>query len=1113
MRYRILGQLELREGDKTVSLPQGRLRVLLAVLLLRANESVSSDKLIDALWGEAPPPTAGRSLHNLISSLRKALGTGALATQGHSYQLRVDNGELDAWRFESLAGQGCAALAAGDAAGATALLAEGLALWRGPPLADVELPAFARAELDRLDESRCHAQEQQIAAELALGHHAEVIGELDALIAECPLREQPREQLMLALYRCGRQADALEVYQSVRRTLIEQLGLEPTSGLRDLEQSILRQDPALELEVSPASGGPPALGASRPRRPRRPTVTLLVLGVVAVGAAVFAATGGGGAAQTVAPNSVGVIDVHTTRLTGQVPVGTDPGDISADGRSLWVANAGDATVSRINVRTQRLSATIAPGTAVDGMAAGDGAVWTSDSRRGLLTRIDPALRRVDRLVRIGGSGGYFTWKAPVATGDGSVWVANQAGAVVRIDPARRRVQSRIGVGTGGNALAVGDGGVWVARDLDQTVTRIDPSTNNVVATIPVASGPGGIAAGAGGVWVAETQKNALARIDPGTNSITATIPVGRAPNGVAVGGGAVWVANSGSGTVSRVDPATGRVTATTHVGQSPQALAIAHGVLGVTVRASQPARPSAAAGAGGGTARLLLPGGSQPTDPAIAPPSPIGYATGALLLNYPDQPFPAGAHLRPEVARAMPTVSDGGRTYTYRLREGFRFSPPSNEPVTAASFKRAIERTLDPRTRSYARLVVDDIVGLRAYQAGRARSIAGVTARDQTLTIRLTRPSPTLPTRLATPYFSAVPPNTPTDPSGIDGIATAGPYYIVSADHRLGLVLERNPNYAGDRPHRLREIDVSSGPSQQEALADVEGGRADALALTADDGGAATRARLEARYGPHSAAARAGRQRYFSVPMLEVQYLALNTERPLFAKVRLRRAVNYALDRRALSAVMAPSTFGQPTDQYIPPGMRGFRDAEVYPFTPDLAAARRLAGPGHRHAVLYTCQLPLCEHTSAIERQNLRAIGLDIDIRQLSDDALFSRLRRPGEPWDMADLGWIPDYADPADMLDTMFRAVGRARIPEKSFNDGRFADPAFQRRLQAVDRLTGARRDAADARLDADLARYAAPVAAYANATNIYFFSARMGCQTMQPVYGIDLAALCLRP
>ena len=186
----------------------------------------------------------------------------------------------------------------------------------------------------------------------------------------------------------------------------------------------------------------------------------------------------------------------------------------------------------------------------------------------------------------------------------------------------------------------------------------------------------------------------------------------------------------------------------------------------------------------------------------------VFYETCALLLNYPDRPFPAGAQLVPEVARGMPTVSDDGRTYTFRIRSGFRFSPPSNAAVTAETFRRTIERTLHPRTKSYAAYLMGDIVGFAAYHAGRAEHLAGVTARGDTLTVRLRARSPTLPARLASQYFCAVPSNTPISAAGVERIPMAGPYYIASSTPERRLVLRRNPNYGGRRPARFEEIEI-----------------------------------------------------------------------------------------------------------------------------------------------------------------------------------------------------------------------------------------------------------------------------------------------------------------
>ena len=453
----------------------------------------------------------------------------------------------------------------------------------------------------------------------------------------------------------------------------------------------------------------------------------------------------------------------------------------------------------------------------------------------------------------------------------------------------------------------------------------------------------------------------------------------------------------------------------------------------------------------------------------------------------------------------MPQVSAGGRTYTFRLRDDFRFSPPSNRPVTAAAFERAIERSLDPRTGSYAAELVDDIVGLREFQAGRTRDIAGVTAQDDTLRIRLTAPSPTFLARLAMPFFSAVPPNTPTDPGGIEGIPSAGPYYVAASDRAGGVVLQRNPNYVGDRPAELSEIVVVPA-SEGVDVADVEAGRADALALTSDE---QEDAGIEAEYGAHSEAARDGDQRFFSYPTNFVAYLALNTERPLLSSRQMRRAVNYAIDRPALARVpTGGAVSGQPIDQHIPQGVRGFSDAQVYPLDgPDLSAAKRLAADVGGRAVMYTCTDAACRSRADIVRANLEEIGVEVEIKQFSTADLYTHLLfRSDEPWDIADVSWLGDYGDPFENINVLFS-------PVKGIQFGGFDDPHFQRRMEMTASLTGPQRYRAYARLDADLARENPPAAPYAVETKDYFFSSRIGCQVNQPVYGLALGTLCIEP
>jgi len=246
VEFRILGPLEVLDDGRTIPLGGQRQRALLAVLLTRANEVVSTDRLIDELWGAEPPKAALNTVQHFVSQLRKALGEAAIVTRPPGYLVRVSDEALDLRRFERLVAE---AQAAGPE-DAAALLREALGLWRGPPLADFALEDFAQAEIARLEELRLLALELRIDAGLALGEHAQLSGELDALIHEHPLRERLRAQLMLALYRSGRQADALAAYSESRRVLAREVGLEPGPELQRLQRSILMQDPQLELESS-----------------------------------------------------------------------------------------------------------------------------------------------------------------------------------------------------------------------------------------------------------------------------------------------------------------------------------------------------------------------------------------------------------------------------------------------------------------------------------------------------------------------------------------------------------------------------------------------------------------------------------------------------------------------------------------------------------------------------------------------------------------------------------------------------------------------------------------------------------------------------------------------
>jgi DNA-binding SARP family transcriptional activator len=249
VEFRILGPLEVVDSGGAVRLGGRNQRALLALLLLNVGKIVSTDRLIDALWGENPPRTAQTSLQNAVSQLRKVLGANRLVTKAPGYALVLDQDEFDVERVRLLVAEARTR----DTEERARLLREAEALWRGPPLAEFAYDAFAQPAIGGLEELRLNVIEERVDAELALNRHSELLAELEALVTEHPLRERVRGQLILALYRTGRQADALHAYQDARRALLDELGLDPSPALRQLHSAILRQERSLDPAVAPAS--------------------------------------------------------------------------------------------------------------------------------------------------------------------------------------------------------------------------------------------------------------------------------------------------------------------------------------------------------------------------------------------------------------------------------------------------------------------------------------------------------------------------------------------------------------------------------------------------------------------------------------------------------------------------------------------------------------------------------------------------------------------------------------------------------------------------------------------------------------------------------------------
>jgi ABC-type oligopeptide transport system substrate-binding subunit len=513
----------------------------------------------------------------------------------------------------------------------------------------------------------------------------------------------------------------------------------------------------------------------------------------------------------------------------------------------------------------------------------------------------------------------------------------------------------------------------------------------------------------------------------------------------------------------------------------------------------------------GGTAHFNLASDTDYIDPALAYYQiswQFEYATCAKLLNYPDKSGAAGSQLEPEVAATLPTVSADGKTYTFTVRSGFKFSPPSNEKVTAATFQHAINRVLNPAMQSPGAQFINDIVGAQDVLDKKAKEASGVTVSGNQLTIKLTKKAPDFLSRIAMPFFCAIPLKTPASPNGVQSLAGAGPYYIASWDPKRELVLKKNPNYHGNRPQNLDRIIYTVGVSLQATLLQIEKGSAD---YAADGLPPTAHAQLGPKYGPDSAAAKKGKQQYFINPTLSFRYLGLNTTRATFKDSKVRQAVNNAIDRQALLRQRGAYA-GQATDHYLPPGTPGSTGTgKLYPLSkPDVAKANKLIAGKKLHAVLYTCNQPPCPQSAQIIQANLHAIGIDVEVKQFERAVQFSKEGTKGEPFDIADEGWVADYNDPYDFINILL--FGKSIQKSNNVNFSYFNSPVYNKKMEQAAGLAGEQRFNTYGKLDLDIAKNASPLAAWDNDNERDFFSARMGCQLYQPVYTMDIAAMCLR-
>jgi ABC-type oligopeptide transport system substrate-binding subunit len=523
----------------------------------------------------------------------------------------------------------------------------------------------------------------------------------------------------------------------------------------------------------------------------------------------------------------------------------------------------------------------------------------------------------------------------------------------------------------------------------------------------------------------------------------------------------------------------------------------------LAVFATSAVAKSGKTGAVGGTLNVDISTDVDFTDPALDYLSTgweIEYSTCLKLMNYPDANGPKGAQLVPEAAAGFPKVSAGGKVYDFNVSAGFtKFSDGS--PVTAANFKAAIDRDADPKMQSPAVPFFSDIVG------SDKSPVSGVKVTGSHLIITLTKASPDFLARMAMPFFCAIPTNLAHDPNGVLAPASAGPYYISDRVPNKSITIKKNPNYKGKRPHNLNSIVYNVGNSLDASYLRAQQGATDYAAQGIPP---ASYAEAAQKYGINKG-------QFWVKPQLGMRYLAFNHDRALFkgaTGTALAKAINYAIDRTALLA-QEGYLAGKRTDQILPPGLAGFRDASLYPLKgPDLTTAKKwLAKSGVKDGTtvdFYTSNRGAAPLQAQIYQFNLKQIGLNVNTHLFARAVQIEKEGTRGEPFDLTTEAWIADYADPYDFINVLLS--GDNLHASNNNNVAYFNDPTYNKAMAAASRMSGAARYTAYGNLDVTMTKDNPPWAARSNFNSRIMLSSRVGCFVYNSIYSMDLAAACIK-
>jgi peptide/nickel transport system substrate-binding protein len=1091
---------------------QGRL--VFAYLLAEHGRPVPRDELAEALWGESPPATWEKALAVLVSKLRTLLeecgidGRAALTSAFGCYQLTLPSG---AWIDVSAA--------------AEAVEAAEQALTAGKP-ADAYESATAAAALARraflpgehgdwVEEKRRELQHVLVRAVACLADSCVPAGRTGAalkhareLVALEPYRESAYRRLMQAYSAAGDNAEALRVYERCRRLLAEELGAFPSSETETLYLEILRATP---LRTRPAEhSSPPERIPGRWHRLHRLAAAAAVVLVAAAAAALaIGRSGGSEPARRVAANSLALVDTGAGRVADEVRIGSRPASIAAGAGFVWVAGA-DGTLSRVDPRSRSVR-TVELGRSAGGLRYAHGSLWATLPDEHSVVQVDPERLVTLQTIAVGNG------PSAISATSRAIWVANATdGTVSRIDIGNGSAPRVLAVGGRPTAIAVGAGSVWVANQAGAGVTRFEPRSGLIIDSIPVGNGPSAIAAGRSGIWIANRHDHTVSRIDPRRGVVSATAAVPVAPTSLAVGAGAVWVAGSEAGRLVRLDPATGRVEETVVLGSGPNALVLSGGRLWATTLQTLSSHR-------GGVLRVA-------TTPIICPCSdPAGAGFSGIvvglaydgLVAYRHVGGLAGGELVGNLAVRVPAPSEGGRAYTFRLRRGVHFS--DGRPVRASDFRYSIERLL--RMNPDARRWFDGILGASRCirYAPRACDLSkGIETDDATgvITLHLRTADPDLPYKLTLPYAAVIPRGTPLR-TREGAIPATGPYRVASVVSGRSVRLVRNARFRvwsrDARPDGFPdEIHMRIMENPQVRLGALEQGRADWVSSLP----AAWLRRLLARHGSrvHADAAPA------------IDYMFLNTRVPPFDDPRVRRALNYAVDRRRVVELAGGELAAQATCQYIPSALPGYRPACPYTTNenaggtwtaPDLAKARRLvAASGTRGAKV---EVYAYEAFGRLERvayaryfaRLLHRLGYRASVRVIPDiQRFFTYTGDSRHRVQIGTLGWTADLASPSFLLTGLFACASFTPANGSNVNLSEYCNPRtdlLMSRAAAAQASDPVRALALWSRVDEALVREA-PTVPLVERRAVALVSKRVGNYQRHPALGTLLDQLWVR-